>query len=778
MQLGASTYFNVNDVDFTIYSNTLLGSTTKEGLRSAVDHLRFSYGVLRLKDFTAQLRNAEFTANNLVYADKVTLSATNNDLHAEVNKVYIDKVESDDNADNIEVDGVRWESATIALNTSSAEKKEKKGNGSNVYLRNIDGNNTRFNFSDKSAVVSTFIETLNVASLSKQKNEQLKTEGFFISGNNLFVKSNEVKVMADSYKITGTESSSLSGVRVEQVHGHDSLNISSPLINFSADINDIFANNLHLKKVNALAPVIKISKWDTSVAAQDSQRQQSPIRIDQLTATEPDIHISTHRHDSVAALNIPRVEKSLVKASGIDIAGGNVAIESLIFNTTAATYVKPTGEILGVEKGRIDMDFSNIHIGKKDGKVNWSGLINNLYVLNASGLQMGKTKNNVRFQQASLGNLSLSSEFLPDFSQLMKANLAAWLRIPQGQFIDSNITLQWYNANYDNTSRTLNLDSFIFHPTQPLDSVLAYAPYQLDYVTLKTGAIAITGLDVARYKKDSSLFADTIKINSPVLTVFRDKKPPSSPDSKDKPLPVNMIKNLSIPVLVQSLLLDNGTITYSEKNGDSRKQGDLLLTNISGGLENIKNSTFTPDDSLLLTFNATLMNAGRIRLRLKESYTDSLSGFLMNTTMSYTNPSVLNPFLVPIANAKITAGIVDSVYYRVVARQDLALGEMHLRYRNLRVKLVDDGDPVQSTFVQDILSFLANTFVIKKNNTNRTGVIYYKHIPSQSFVNYVVQATLSGLISSVGVKKNRKYMKQYKQALNESKLPEVHVEKL
>ncbi len=402
--------------------------------------------------------------------------------------------------------------------------------------------------------------------------------------------------------------------------------------------------------------------------------------------------------------------------------------------------------------------------------MNWSGLINNLNLQNADGLQIGKIKNNVRFRQASLGNLSLSSEFLPDFSQLMKANVSAWLSIPEGQFVDSNTTIQWYNANYNNSSRTLSLDLFIYHPTQPLDSVLAYAPYQLDYLTLKTGSVAISGLDVEQYEKDSSFIANTIKINSPVLTVYRDKKPPSSPISKDKPLPVNMIKNIALPVSVQSIQLDGGTITYSEKNGKSRQTGKLLLSNVSGTLANIKNTDLLPGESLLLTFNASLMNRADISVKLKESYTDLLSGFFMNTTMNALDLTVLNPFLVPISNIKIASGKLDSVAFTAVGRQDIALGEMNMHYHGLRIQFVKDGDPDKSTFMQDVKSFIANTFVIRSNNTSRKGVIYYKHLSEQSFVNYIVKTTLSGIASSIGFKKNRKYMKQYKQELKDSHL--------
>jgi hypothetical protein len=78
MQFGPATSFNLQDLNFNVYSNKLLRSTDKEDLRSAVKHLSFSKGVLQLKDVTAQLQNARLTGDNLMYANQVAISGRSN----------------------------------------------------------------------------------------------------------------------------------------------------------------------------------------------------------------------------------------------------------------------------------------------------------------------------------------------------------------------------------------------------------------------------------------------------------------------------------------------------------------------------------------------------------------------------------------------------------------------------------------------------------------------------------------------------------------------------
>jgi 3D (Asp-Asp-Asp) domain-containing protein len=558
-------------------------------------------------------------------------------------------------------------------------------------------------------------------------------------------------------------------MQVQQIRGRDSLHIQSPEIKFSANINDIFANDLHLTNVHATAPVINIRKWDTNVISDTSEQQQT-IRIDKFTSTEPDIYISTYSNDSLSIVNIPFSENSFANATGITLSGNAIQLETLMVNTTAATYTKRTGEKLGIEKGKIELEMSDVNFGKKDGKKNWSAFIDKFSVHDTGGLKMGN-RSNLHFNQASLGNLKLSSDYMPSVGQFLKANVSAWLRIPVGEYSDSNTTFKWYNAAYNYTNRSLSLDSLNYHPTSPLDSVLAVAPYQLDYITVKTGAVTINGLDAEKYEKDSSFIADVITIINPVMTIYRDKSPPSSPNKKEKALPVGMIKNISLPVEVKSVQIEDGMITYGEKNGKSRKEGTLFLTRINGRLENLKNHNLTDDDSLSLTLNGYMMDSAYLNICLKESYTDSLSGFLITAQIKPTPLSILNPVLVPLSNVKLTSGQLDSLTLHAIGRNDIALGEMDMHYHNLRIQLVNDGDPDKSTFLQKVMTFVANTFVIKRNNTSRTGVIYYSRQSTQSFVNYIVKMTQSGMASSVGLKKNRKYMKQYKKELEESGLP-------
>jgi hypothetical protein len=762
MQFGNAASLDVEDIDFNIHSNQLLRSTNKEGVRNAVQRLSFSKGVLKFKDITAELQNARFNDANLIYADRVAVSGKDNKISATVNHVYIDNMQMDDKAEAIDVDRLQWESATVLLKALPAGISASNDESSQIHLRNVIGANTQVNFSNGPLVVSTYVDALQATSIIKNGNAPIAVEGFTISGNNLFVKTNALQINAASYNVAGTDRSTVTGVQVLQQRGRDSLYITSSSVQFTTNLNDLFANNLHLADVNAEKLAVHVVKRDSVIRTIDSAVVRSPIRIDKLTATAPEISIYTFRNRTMSHLNIPWTPGSRVDASGILISDEGLRISSLLVNSKSATYRKPSGEVVGVEKGNISFDVSDIRYGKSEGKMKWSGMVNNLSLENETGLGTRNTLNKFRFTKAAMGNITLSSDYLTDFGQLLKMNVNAWLKIPEGQFIDSSKTIRWYNANYNNSRSTLTLDSFVYHPSKPLDTVLAEAPYQLDYVTFKTGAVSIDGLDVVKFQQDSALIASSMTIHQPVLTVFRDKEPPVSPFKKTKLVPVDRIKSFSIPVSLQSITLEDGTILYSEKTALSRKQGDVLFTGVTGSIDNITNMDFSENDSLAIDLRGNFLDSAMLSLHLKQSYSDTLSGFLFAGTMQPADIRLINPVLIPLANAKVLSGKLDSGYFRAVGTKESASGEMFLHYRNLRVRLVKDGNPERTTLMQHLESFIANTFIIRSHNSKRRGLMYHKRSPRHSFINYIVKITLSGVTSSIGLKKNRKIIKQAK----------------
>lgn len=765
MELGPQVSIKLQNVNMSLLSNRLLQSTNDVGLRRSVQQLSFSEGVVQFKDITARLSNVHYEGRHLLHAERLLVDSRSGKVKVDAREVYLDNLILEEGSESVVVDGVRWDGATVALRAVPGDR-ESRGS---LTLRNIAGDNTALTLSGAATDVRTYIQSLRLQSLHKAGRQPVQIEGFRMTGRDLDLESGPLQLRAASYSLAGSEPSHFSRLQLKRVEGSDSLSVVTPRLSFTADINSLLAKDLHLQHLAAESPVVRLRR---TVKKENPGRDPLELRIDRIAAREPDIHIINRTGDSATIINLPHSNGSALRASGLVIDREGLRLGSLAANTTSATFAKANGEVIGVEKGTMDFELANLALGRKDGKPYWSGTITNLAVQNPNTLSLGKNGNQLLLEQATVGNLSLSSESFTSFDRLLRQNVSAWLRTATGQYIDSATTLKWYNAGYDAESKTLSLDSFAYYPTQPRDTVVARAPHQIDYITYKSGAVTLTDFNLEDYKRDSALIANTVTIDNPVITIYRDKLPPRR-TGVIKPLPVDMIKRIGLPLSLGSVIILDGSLSYTERHARTRAEGTIVLNSMNGVLTNIKNRGHNEEDSLSLTLNAFLMDSAELNLRVRESYVDSLAGFLMTLRVKPTTLTFLNPVLAPLSNVIIKSGTIDSLQLRAIGQENLSLGEMNMFYRNLRIRLVKDGDPTRSSFTDKVASFLANAFVIRTNNNGKPGIVYFERLRDRSFFNYIIKMTFSGMATSIGVKNNKKYIRSYIRALKQRALPPI-----
>ncbi|HVF96499.1 MAG TPA: hypothetical protein VM871_04225, partial [Flavisolibacter sp.] len=186
MELGATTSLTLQNANLSLFSNQLLQSKNGEGLRQALDRLSFSNGFLKLKTATVQLQNVSSTPTHLIHAARISLGSTNNTIKGFMNDVDIDNVLLDNADKAIVVDGIRWQSASVALQNPPASKRSTASSGS-IQLKNITGNNTQLKFGNGKMAASTFVSSLKLASLLKEGNKPPQMNGLLVTGRNLDV---------------------------------------------------------------------------------------------------------------------------------------------------------------------------------------------------------------------------------------------------------------------------------------------------------------------------------------------------------------------------------------------------------------------------------------------------------------------------------------------------------------------------------------------------------------------------------------------------------------
>ena len=142
---------------------------------------------------------------------------------------------------------------------------------------------------------------------------------------------------------------------------------------------------------------------------------------------------------------------------------------------------------------------------------------------------------------------------------------------------------------------------------------------------------------------------------------------------------------------------------------------------------------------------------------------DSLNTFEVKGIVGSFELPILNSILTPAARIQVNKGISQRLEFDMVANEDFAIGKMFLKYKKLGFQIVNKGDFEHTGFGNSILSFWANRLVKSRNPaflTKKQGTIYFERDKTKAFINLTVKGLLSGLVSSVGIKNNRKKLKK------------------
>ncbi|MGO8055709.1 hypothetical protein, partial [Rhizobium leguminosarum] len=93
---------------------------------------------------------------------------------------------------------------------------------------------------------------------------------------------------------------------------------------------------------------------------------------------------------------------------------------------------------------------------------------------------------------------------------------------------------------------------------------------------------------------------------------------------------------------LDTLVFSDGIIKYAERAKKTKLEGSVFLTRLDATIYPVTNQNLKDTDSLNIRAQAYMMDTALIRLRMRESYTDSLAGFTMTVRMPSANLTILN----------------------------------------------------------------------------------------------------------------------------------------
>jgi len=314
---------------------------------------------------------------------------------------------------------------------------------------------------------------------------------------------------------------------------------------------------------------------------------------------------------------------------------------------------------------------------------------------------------------------------------------------------------------------TLTIKGFDVAPNLSMQETFSKAKWQADYMVMKGDAVTINNLHVNQQKNDSSITADKIILDNVSLTASRDKRI-TFQHGIEKPMPTKLINSISVPFTINSIVVQNGSVTVQEISAKTNQMGIVPLRNINAVMTNVSNIN-NQNKNLTINGTATLFSSYIRHFYYSESYTDSLSTFNMAVSLSPLNFVELNQITKPLASIAIEKGRSDTLFASWTGNKYAATGKMNLFYNNLSIKILDPSNEKRNSLKLSLENAIAGSLINSSNK--KTSLIFFERDREKFIFNYWIKTTLQGALSSAGMKKDKKYIKQYKKLSKSHPLP-------
>lgn len=763
---NSHTDVKLKGANLVLRTPSLLQARSTTGIKNSVQQLQFASGTISQPDAAVQLQDVRYLKQGGLLAG--SLHMRNKNMVTTLRQVALADALVDRNANSITLKGLRWQKGSVQMQLAPAPPKNNNDPGT-ISLEDLQGANTSLLLTGKNKRIAVLVHNISADRVQQGGSAPLQVTGLRLQTGALTIHLDSQQVAAKRLDYRPDGAFNLEEVTLQKQTDGDTLNLQTASVSGVAPLAPLLRRQWRMEQVTMVQPRLV---WRKRLAAgmppATMDRMATPLQIDTVVILRPAADLSLYKEDSAAHLSIQPIASGRIELHDLDIESANISLEKLLLQTGPVVYQTNDGRRLGTEKGSLHLEASHLKRSLLEGKPRWSGTIDSVLLQQPTSIALGKKGAKLTIASASAGNLVLSQD--PGSLQQLWQYPRLWLRTGTGTYRDSTTVMYWEKARYDAAHSTLSLDSLHIQPAVTREAFIATHPYQADYITFQTGPLQLTGFDSRRFELEQFIGAEKITVQRPLITLYRDKRPPFK-GGINKPLPTNKLMGIATPLEIGQVLLNDGMVVYTELNPRTNEEGIITLTNLNAVIGNIRNRNITQHDSLYIRMEALLLDSARMNLQVRESYADSMGGFVMQLRMRPTSLSFLNPVVAPLSSVQIVSGTVDSLYLNAIGREHLALGEMHLFYRDLKVKLVQFGESQTPKILLAIASFVANNLVIRTNNKGRKSLVYHERLRDRSVFNYLVKMTMSGIVSGVGVKSNRRILRQYKKDLERLQLP-------
>lgn len=308
------------------------------------------------------------------------------------------------------------------------------------------------------------------------------------------------------------------------------------------------------------------------------------------------------------------------------------------------------------------------------------------------------------------------------------------------------------------TGKNIRIRGFKMIPMYPDLAFSRKLKTQKDRYDLAFKEIDFNGVDFIKLNVDGVLHARAVKIKDAVAKVFMNREMPPGHGDKSANFPHMALKRMPIQTTIDTLQLRHVNVAYTEYNPIAQERGTVHIDELNGNILNLTNDpvSLAKQSHAIADLNAFMIKAAQLHIRIDFDLLSKNAAFTFKGNIGKMDMVKLNPLSKALGLVEIEKGQIQKIDFSASANAQGSAGTMHLYYTGLKIKLLKEGEDGQPAKKKGLLSFLANTLIIKDANPSkgqplRTAKISYQRPPGASFFNLLWKSVFIGMRETVGL---------------------------
>lgn len=275
--------------------------------------------------------------------------------------------------------------------------------------------------------------------------------------------------------------------------------------------------------------------------------------------------------------------------------------------------------------------------------------------------------------------------------------------------------------------------------------------------TMNIEDVQLNKVDYELLNTDRRISASSLIINKANLSIFLNRQFPDSIRNKGVNFPQIALQRFKLNTTVDSVLLQNSRVDYSEYNPGSLRKGKVTFSQINGTITNVTN------DSIRLIKNkysdvkltSLLMDRGRLDVSMKFNLNDPGGAFTFGGQLGNIDADILNSAIRPLSLIEIKSGFIDKMIFKGTGSLKGVRGKLTCYYKDLKIALLKMSGKTIRLKRKGIASIFANILVIKDDNPSpgapvRTSNFLFNRPQHSSFFNMIWKGFAEALLETIG----------------------------